>query len=134
MADSLVGRRFGRLVVVGLAERPPDARCKMRGTWWLCRCRCGREKVVARNYLVQNNVTSCGCLKRGRTPKEPVKFASSLSRLATECTCAACRKPFERLSEQWAYKATVGTKLRWFCSWRCLRSATRKDQPEAAQA
>lgn len=133
--ESLVGRRFGRLVVVRLAERPPGASQKARGSWWLCRCQCGREKIVARSYLVQNNVTSCGCKQRGRHKRKDIKLASSCERLATECTCATCRKPFDRLSDQWAYKATIGARLYWFCSWRCLRAATKQERdPTAAHA
>lgn len=44
-------------------------------------------------------------------------------------------KTFDRLSEKWVYKTTIGTRLHWFCSWKCLRAATNPNrQPAAAHA
>ena len=151
-SESLEGKTFGWLKVIAPAERPPEGSRKARGSWWLCRCRCGNEKIVARGYLVQKNVTSCGCKKRrpkasddlipairftGKPEKKSanIKLASSCSGLATECLCANCGKTFDRLSDKWVYKTTIGTRLHWFCSWKCLRAATNQDrQPAAAHA
>lgn len=56
---SIVGKRFGRLTVVGL-----DHFGKYHGTWWKCRCDCGKEKVVYRGGLTSGDTTSCGCYHR----------------------------------------------------------------------
>lgn len=49
------GMRFGRLVVI--KQAPP--RAKGGGSWWLCRCDCGRE-VVARGDRLDSGITkSC---------------------------------------------------------------------------
>ena len=58
----LTGMTFDRLTVLRRAPRP--AYYAGTGAHWLCRCVCGKEKVVAsaalRNYLTR----SCGCLSR----------------------------------------------------------------------
>jgi hypothetical protein len=59
----LVGRQFGRLVVLGRADN--NARGE---TAWLCRCSCGRELAVVGHSLSSDSGTrSCGCLRRDRT-------------------------------------------------------------------
>lgn len=53
-----VGQRFGRLVVLELA----DGRTAGGGVRWLCRCDCGGTKVVNGGAMVAGSVRSCGCL------------------------------------------------------------------------
>ena len=52
----LTGRRFGRLFVRGLAHRG-DGRA-----FWICKCDCGKRKVIAANTLSGGHTKSCGCL------------------------------------------------------------------------
>ena len=54
----LTGERFGRLVVIREAGRAKDGR-----VLWLCKCDCGREKVVCGSSLTRrkNPTVSCGC-------------------------------------------------------------------------
>jgi hypothetical protein len=54
----LVGRRFGRLAV--LSRSNP---LRSYGTWWVCKCDCGNEKVVNGSQLKSGNTRSCGCLR-----------------------------------------------------------------------
>ena len=56
---SIIGKRFGRLVVVDL-----DHIGSSNGTWWLCKCDCGNEKIVYRGGLTSGDITSCGCYRR----------------------------------------------------------------------
>ena len=58
MNDSLIGRRFGRLVVI---DEHKD------GKWPMCRCRCdcGTVKEIRRYSLLSGNTTFCGCIRRG---------------------------------------------------------------------
>lgn len=37
---------------------------KNNNTYWLCRCDCGREKVVYRGGLTSGDTTSCGCYRK----------------------------------------------------------------------
>ena len=60
---SLVGRRYGRLVVVektGYYRRESGH----GGCIYLCRCDCGGEKQTNSSLLYAGKVKSCGCLKR----------------------------------------------------------------------
>jgi hypothetical protein len=55
----LTGQRFGRLTVLSFVGQD-----KHRSALWLCRCVCGKEKVV-RGYCLRNGDTkSCDCLLR----------------------------------------------------------------------
>ncbi len=54
----LTGRRFGKLLVLGRAER--DSRGRTR---YLCKCDCGNETIVQSSYLKLGDTKSCGCLK-----------------------------------------------------------------------
>lgn len=47
----LTGRRFGKLTVIAPAEEADE---------WLCRCQCGRERVVETSRLCDGSVTGCG--------------------------------------------------------------------------
>lgn len=49
------GQRFGRLVVL---SRHFDS---SRRTKWLCRCDCGREKIIGAENLASGHTASCGC-------------------------------------------------------------------------
>jgi hypothetical protein len=59
----LTGQRFGRLVVVSYAET------RRSRAFWLCKCDCGGEKVIAGKYLRKGLTQSCGCIKRERIAK-----------------------------------------------------------------
>ena len=57
-ALNLVGRRFGRLVVLSRAGT------KYRKSVWKCRCDCGSEKDILGQSLVRGSTSSCGCLHK----------------------------------------------------------------------
>jgi hypothetical protein len=54
----ITGQRFGRLVVLGIANR------KAGVIQWRCRCNCGNEITTKRQLLRRKEVQSCGCLKK----------------------------------------------------------------------
>lgn len=58
------GRRFGRLLVIELAEK------RGHQHYWLCLCDCGREVVVGTCNLATGHTRSCGCLRtrHGQAP------------------------------------------------------------------
>lgn len=62
-AIDLTGRRFGRLVVLGV---DPDRRGCGPYRWW-CRCDCGQPASVDGAKLRSGHTSSCGCLHRERT-------------------------------------------------------------------
>lgn len=54
---NLVGKRYGRLVVLSRAE-------SLNGhSRWHCKCDCGKECIVHGTSLKSGNTTSCGCYK-----------------------------------------------------------------------
>lgn len=55
----LTGKRFGRLVVI---QR--EGKVKNGNVTWLCRCDCGKMKVVDGYCLRTGQTLSCGCLRR----------------------------------------------------------------------
>ena len=57
---SLIGERFGRLVVVEHQGLHPTRRFSQ----WLTVCECGNEKIVVGKDLRSGSVKSCGCLAR----------------------------------------------------------------------
>lgn len=61
LGHDLSGERFGRLTVLQSVElETPKANGLRQG--WLCRCDCGREKVLTQKDLELTGVQSCGCL------------------------------------------------------------------------
>lgn len=54
----LSGKVFGRLTVI---ER--TARHNPKKTAYLCKCQCGKEKIVTSDHLTSSHTKSCGCLK-----------------------------------------------------------------------
>jgi hypothetical protein len=50
----LTGKRFSQLVVIKLS------RVDDYGAWWLCRCDCGKEKVIRASTLKSGEVKTCG--------------------------------------------------------------------------
>lgn len=55
------GKRYGRLIVVRLLDKQE---CNRPGAYFLCRCDCGKEKIVSGGNLRASNVQSCGCYQR----------------------------------------------------------------------
>jgi hypothetical protein len=49
----IVGKRFGRLVVLAYAER----------SFWRCQCDCGHDAIVKTDALNSGKTQSCGCLQ-----------------------------------------------------------------------
>lgn len=60
--QDLVGRRFGRLVVVKW-----DRKDNNNNSYWDCLCDCGKHKIVRAAHLRRGDVRSCGCFRKGET-------------------------------------------------------------------
>ena len=56
----LTGRRFGKLIVTGIAERGQKA-----GVRWKCKCDCGSTTIARSSDLNNGHRKSCGCLTHG---------------------------------------------------------------------
>lgn len=53
-----VGEKFGDWEVIA------EAKPRVLNEYWLCRCKCGKEKEVFRGSLLNHRSKSCGCSKR----------------------------------------------------------------------
>jgi hypothetical protein len=69
----ITGQKFGRLTVLKRVE----SKGKSEEAFWLCRCDCGKEKVVRGYSLRSESTQSCGCLQRIK--------ASSSNRVHGKC-------------------------------------------------
>lgn len=56
---SIIGKRFGRLVVIDL-DHVDEFR---HSTWWRCKCDCGNFTTVYRGGLTSGDIISCGCYR-----------------------------------------------------------------------
>jgi hypothetical protein len=51
----LTGEKFGKLTAIRIVKTDKE------GTWWLCECDCGKEKIASTLTLRRGSVGSCGC-------------------------------------------------------------------------
>lgn len=63
--EDLTQKKFGKLLVL---KRFKDS--KYSDAQWLCRCECGKEKIVTSSHLKNKEVKSCGCILNKKSYKE----------------------------------------------------------------
>lgn len=56
---NLCGIRFGRLIAISISGY-------RNGAMWLCKCDCGKYKIIKATSLIRNISQSCGCLQKER--------------------------------------------------------------------
>lgn len=56
--DDYIGKRYGKLVIIGEEPVGKYQHIKVR-----CKCDCGNEKVITLNSLKNGSTKSCGCIK-----------------------------------------------------------------------
>jgi len=79
-ALNLTGMQFGRLRVLHIGNAG-----KRKGRWWLCKCECGKEKLVRADNLTKGRTVSCGCFLKdmqegkvkGKRAGRPRKYGSA---------------------------------------------------------
>lgn len=59
MVENLVGKKFGRLLVV-----EKFGKNKHGETLWKCVCDCGNERIICNGNLKRGNYKSCGCYSK----------------------------------------------------------------------
>lgn len=98
--NDLTGRRFGKLFVVKRAESNTSGRIS-----YLCRCDCGKEKVITSVVLVQGKARSCGCIRfKDLTGK---KFG----RLTVLSQAETHREPSGKAVVMWNVRCDCGKKF-----------------------
>lgn len=141
LGNNLVGHKWAKMEVIAPAEKPEGDTPMIRGTWWLCRCACGTEKVLPRQYITQETTKSCGCLrlKPENPPKQedpeqetkPQEAPAGRTKLTKndklnlrdlkESKCRRCKKKFIRTSTEWKYSRLINGHRHDYCSWDCYR-------------
>ena len=69
-----LGKRFGRLRIVGFVHASPP----YRGWWWVCECDCGSSKTLIPGDVKSGKVRSCGCLHNEVCSERASKFTHSV--------------------------------------------------------
>ena len=65
----LLGKRFGRLLVIRFDSLRQRGNGMSNKAYWLCRCDCGKEVAVGSDCLVRGQTRSCGCLRREKSSR-----------------------------------------------------------------
>lgn len=76
----LIGRRFGRLVVLQRLEDVIEDK-KDGNVYWLCQCDCGNTCISSTNALISGNKKSCGCIHKEMLQERMTKHKMTDSRL-----------------------------------------------------
>ena len=57
----ILGKSFGKLTVLKKVPKPENL--KTPGAYWLCKCECGKEKIILGKSLINGSTTSCGACR-----------------------------------------------------------------------
>lgn len=71
----LTGKRFGRLTVLEYAGTGKS------GTFWKCKCDCGKITTILSHSLRSGRTKSCGCYNREVTSKRNCNLLKQIERL-----------------------------------------------------
>jgi len=74
LLSNLNGVVFGRLKVVGLADREL---WRNKHSHWICVCECGKEKIINSQDLKSGNVNSCGCILKEKNRNRMITHGNS---------------------------------------------------------
>lgn len=78
MKEDLIGRRFGRLVVIEAVESGNS-----HGQKFLCKCDCGGSTISFQSNLKRGHSGSCGCLQRELMSNAKRTHGASVGRVLT---------------------------------------------------
>lgn len=102
------GKTFNRLTVIKRVSSD-----KKGQSMWLCKCKCGRNKVIQGYLLKKGNTKSCGCLRKDIIPNNRLSLGISNMRRAIAYYKRSSKirglkynlkeKQFEKLTQQDCY-------------------------------
>ena len=72
----LTGQRFGSLVAIELANKPP-----MKNAIWKCRCDCGKYVNIYAQNLIKGKSKSCGCNRAKYVSDSKIKHGKRYTRI-----------------------------------------------------
>lgn len=70
--EDLTGQKFGRLTVID--RDTSDALKAKKGTYWVCKCECGKTLSIRSDRLKSGNTKSCGCLNNENIHRKKRNF------------------------------------------------------------
>lgn len=73
---NLIGQKFGRLMVI----KRVGSDLKNRNPMWLCKCACGKEKIIRGDNLKNGKTKSCGCLNK-ESPNNKMRLNPGLANM-----------------------------------------------------
>lgn len=62
-AIDIIGKNFGRLTVISFSHSNGYRK------YYLCKCECGKEKIIYKGNLLAGRTLSCGCLQKEQAKK-----------------------------------------------------------------
>lgn len=98
--QDLTGQKFGRLTVIKRIGN------KGHNQFYLCKCDCGKEKVILKSSLISGRTKSCGCLKSHLLAERNRKYKLTGKMHKKNTT--------HNLSKTTIYKKYLGIKERCF--------------------
>ena len=102
--NNLEGKVFGSLKVLKLG------RSKGNGAWWICQCKCGKQKEIRSSDMVQGKINSCGCEHKERIAKASTTHGMKSTR--TYRLWQAMKNRCNRLNQDYSARGIVYDK-RW---------------------
>lgn len=70
MPKNIINEKFGKLTVIKFSHTINGKR-----GMWLCKCDCGKEKIIRRDGLTSGHNTSCGCSILNNKKKYPLEYS-----------------------------------------------------------
>ena len=101
----LAGHVFGYLTAVSIAERSAG------GATWLCRCKCGNEKIIRLSSLRSGTTKSCGCLRNEKLESTRANKLTKLKKSVQKTENTHFNKPSLRQCETPKKLEDDGTKI-----------------------
>lgn len=84
---NLIGKKFNNLLVIKKVFAPENTKDKS-SAYWLCKCDCGKEKIVSSQHLIKGYVICCGqfCMEH------PKKIESAKNRIYNAYKLSAIKR------------------------------------------
>jgi len=102
--SDLTGFQFGSLTILKLG------RLKGNGAWWICQCKCGKQKEIRSSSLIQGKTNSCGCEQKNRIAKAVTTHGMRYTK--TYSMWGAMRSRCNRLNQDYSARGITYDK-RW---------------------
>lgn len=111
--ESLLGKRFGRWIVIDSAPNRVSESGKTHSIMWKCKCDCGTIKNVGARALKTGASLSCGCLQKERVSEALTDnllgrrfgYLTVVARHGSHCSSKSHKSSF---SAVWACKCDCG--------------------------